>query len=246
MKYAGKHVLITGGAGEIGLVIAREFIREGATLTVLDKTVSPDAERALHTMGARYVAMDVTQSESVQSVVRMLPEFDVAIANAGVHRGARLLDITPENWQIQMDVNLTGVFLFLQAAALRMVARGKGGAILVTGSWVQDVPSVDNAAYCASKSAAAMLAKCAALELGEYQIRVNVVAPGIVNAGMARRQMLVDETFARKATHGLPLGRLQTAEQIAKAALFLCSDDAESITGTTLLVDGGASLFKYE
>ena len=93
---------------------------------------------------------------------------------------------------------------------------------------------------------AAMLARCAALELGEHQIRVNVVAPGIVNAGMARRQMEVDPVFARKATIGLPLGRLQTAEQIAKAAAHLCSDDAQSTTGTTLLVDGGASLFKYE
>ena len=91
-----------------------------------------------------------------------------------------------------------------------------------------------------------MLARCAALELGEHQIRVNVVAPGIVNAGMARRQIEVDPVFARKATNGLPLGRLQTAAQIAKAAAYLCSEDAKSITGATLLVDGGASLFKYE
>jgi NAD(P)-dependent dehydrogenase (short-subunit alcohol dehydrogenase family) len=91
-----------------------------------------------------------------------------------------------------------------------------------------------------------MLARCAALELGEHQIRVNVIAPGIVNAGMARRQIEVDPAFARKAAKGLPLGRLQTAEQVAKAAAYLCSDEAESTTGATLLVDGGASLFKYE
>jgi len=246
MKFAGKQVAITGGAGEIGLAMAREFARQGAGVAVLDKIIQPDAERAVAEMGARFLPCDVTEPEDVDSVMRSMPEIDIAIANAGVHRGARLVDASLENWRLQIDVNLTGAFLFVQAAARKMVARGRGGAILITGSWVQDVPSVDNAAYCVSKSGAAMLARCAALELGEHQIRVNVVAPGIVNAGMARRQIEVDPAFARKATNGLPLGRLQTAEQIAKAAAYLCSDDAESVTGATLLVDGGASLFKYE
>jgi NAD(P)-dependent dehydrogenase (short-subunit alcohol dehydrogenase family) len=246
MKFIGKHVAITGGAGEIGLAMAREFVDQGARVTVLDKLIHARAEQAIGAMGVEFLAVDVTNPENVRSVVDSIADVDVAIANAGIHRGARFLDVSFENWQLQIDVNLTGVFLFVQATARKMVARGRGGAILVTGSWVQDVPSVDNTAYCVSKSGAAMLARCAALELGEHQIRVNVLAPGIVNAGMARRQIEVDPAFARKATTGLPLGRLQTAEQIAKAAAYLCSDDAESTTGTTLLVDGGASLFKYE
>jgi len=246
MKFADKHVVITGGTGEIGLVMAQEFVDQGAEVTVLDKVILASAEHAIATMGARFVAVDVTEPDSVASAIAALPEIDIAIANAGVHRGARLLDLSFDHWKLQIDVNLTGVFLFVQAAARKMVARGHGGAILITGSWVQNVPSVDNTAYCVSKSGAAMLARCAALELGEHQIRVNVVAPGIVNAGMARRQIEIDPVFARKATTGLPLGRLQTAEQIAKAAAFLCCDDAGSITGATLLVDGGASLFKYE
>ena len=91
-----------------------------------------------------------------------------------------------------------------------------------------------------------MVARCMALELGEHRIRVNVVAPGIVNAGMARRQIAIDPAFARKAAKGIPLGTLQTAEQVAGAVAFLCSDEAGAVTGTTLLVDGGLSLFKYE
>ena len=83
-----------------------------------------------------------------------------------------------------------------------------------------------------------------ALELGPLGIRVNVVAPGMVNAGMAKRQIQLDPEFARKAEKGIPLGKLQTAEQVAKASVFLCSDAAEAITGVTLLVDGGASLFE--
>jgi NAD(P)-dependent dehydrogenase (short-subunit alcohol dehydrogenase family) len=245
MKFSNQHVAITGGAGEIGLVIAREFASQGATVTLLDK-VLPDAVRpAIAEMGARFREVDVSDRASVDSVIGSLPEIDIAIANAGIHRGARFLDLSPENWQLMMDVNVTGVFLFSQAVARRMVARGAVGTILVTGSWVQDVPNVDNTGYCTSKAGAAMLARCMALELGEHGIRVNVVAPGIVNAGMAKRQLQVDAAFAQKATQGIPLGRLQTAEQIAHAAVFLCSDGAESITGATLLVDGGLSLFKY-
>src|SRR5258707_1271454 len=132
MKFAGKHVAITGGAGEIGLVMAREFAEAGAEVTVLDKVIQASAEQAVEAMGARFLAVDVSNPENVASVVQSLPEIDVAIANAGVHRGARLLDLSFETWQLQMSVNLTGVFLFVQAAARKMVARGRGVAILVT------------------------------------------------------------------------------------------------------------------
>lgn len=91
-----------------------------------------------------------------------------------------------------------------------------------------------------------MLARSMALELGEHGIRVNVLAPGIVGAGMAKRQMDLEPEFARRAAGVIPLGELQTVEQIARAAAFLCSDDADAITGAVLLVDGGASLFKFE
>jgi NAD(P)-dependent dehydrogenase (short-subunit alcohol dehydrogenase family) len=245
VKFADKHVVITGGAGEIGLCIAREFARQGAAVTLLDKVLPDGIGPAIEEMGAQFREVDVTDPHSVGPVVESLPEIDIAIANAGVHRGGRCLDLSYEDWRLMIDVNLTGVFLFSQAAARRMVARGEGGVILVTGSWVQNVPNVDNTGYCTSKAGASMVARCMALELGEHGVRVNVVAPGIVDAGMAKRQIQIDPTFAKKATHGIPLGRLQTAEQIAQAALFLCSEEADSITGATLLVDGGLSLFKY-
>lgn len=246
MKFKGKHVVITGGAGEIGLVAAQAFSGAGAIVTLFDKVAGAAALAQIDALGVRFVSVDVTDADEVGAAIAALQDLDIAIANAGVHRGDRLLDIKLENWQLQMDVNVTGAFIFLQAAARRMVKRGTGGSIVITGSWVQDVPNVDNTAYCSSKAAVAMLGRCAALELGEHQIRVNMVAPGIVNAGMAKRQIQVDEAYARKAEKAIPLGRLQTAEQVAKAMLFLASDDAESVTGTTLLVDGGSSLFKFE
>jgi NAD(P)-dependent dehydrogenase (short-subunit alcohol dehydrogenase family) len=245
MRFANKHVAITGGAGEIGLSIARKFASEGAGITLLDKVLPDAAGLVIQEIGAQFRPLDVADPQAVASVVGSLPQIDIAIANAGVHRGGSCLDLSIGDWCTMLDVNLTGVFLFAQAAARRMVTRGAGGSILVTGSWVQDVPNADNTGYCASKAGAAMVARCMALELGEHGIRVNVVAPGIVDAGMAKRQIKIDPAFAKKATQGIPLGRLQTAEQIAQAAVFLCSDHAESITGATLLVDGGLSLFKY-
>jgi NAD(P)-dependent dehydrogenase (short-subunit alcohol dehydrogenase family) len=246
MKLANRHAAVTGGGGEIGFAIARQLGEEGATVTLLDKVIAPEIGSEAKKLGFRFVATDVTDPASVSKAVGSLAPIDIAVANAGVHRGARALDLSSADWLLMMAVNATGVFLFAQAAARRMVEAKAGGSIVVTGSWVQDVPNVDNTGYCASNAAAAMIARCMALELGEHGIRVNVVAPGIVNAGMAKRQIQVDPAFAKKAAKGIPLGALQTAEQVARAVAFLCSDEAESVTGTTLLVDGGLSLFKYE
>ena len=234
------------GAGDIGLAMAQQFADQGRKSLCSIRRFQPNAERAAVAMGARFVAMDVTDPGQVASVVDAMPALDVAVANAGVHRGARLSELPLENWRLQIDVNLTGAFLFVQAAARKMASRGAGGAILLTGSWVQDVPSVDNTAYCVSKSGASMLARCAALELGEHHTGSMSWRPGSSTPAWRVARSKSIRSPARKATNGLPLGRLQTAAQIAKAAAYLCSEDAESITGATLLVDGGASLFKYE
>src|ERR1700722_12991362 len=134
MSFTKKHVAITGGTGEIGLTIAAAFARQGAEITLLDK-ISPSGAVAatVETMGARFCQMDVTDERSVQATVGSLSDIDVAIANAGIHRGARFLELSPENWRLMLDVNLTGVFLFCQAAAQKMAARNTGGAVVITG-----------------------------------------------------------------------------------------------------------------
>ena len=244
IDFSGKHVAITGGAGEIGLVIAKQFAENGATVTLVDRAPPPDFENLRSQFGFAFEEGDVTNPGSMTAAVERMGDVDIAVANAGVHRGARFLELSPADWQLMLDVNTTGVLFFCQAVARKMVKRGQGGSIVITGSWVQDVPHVDNTGYCSSKAAAAMIARCMALELAEHQIRVNVVAPGIVNAGMARRQLEVDPVFAATATAGIPTGRLQTAEQVAHAMMYVSSKMAESTTGTNLLVDGGLSLFK--
>ena len=127
-----------------------------------------------------------------------------------------------------------------------MVEQGTGGRIVFTGSWIQDIPWPEVAAYSATKAALRMLARSMALELAPHRILVNVLAPGIVDAGVARRQRLTQPQYAERAGRVIPLGELQTPHQVARAAVFLCSRAADSMTGAVLLLDGGCSLFHVE
>src|SRR5262249_11382181 len=154
------------------------------------------------------------------------------------------LEITAEQWQEHLDVNLTGWFNVGQAAARLMVERGRPGRIIFTGTWVQEVPGPEIAAYSATKAGGQMLARSMARELVAHRILVNVMAPGIVYAGLAKHQMETEPQYARRIRHVIPLGDLQTAEQVAKATAFLCSDGANYMTGSVLLADGGLSLFQ--
>jgi NAD(P)-dependent dehydrogenase (short-subunit alcohol dehydrogenase family) len=192
-----------------------------------------------------YVQADVTSHESMSEAVSSVEPLDIAIGNAGITRSSPFLNTAPEDWQAQIEVNLTGCFYFGQAAARAMVKSDRPGTILFVGSWIQEIPQPGNSAYSVSKAGVRMLARSMALELGEYRIRVNVLAPGIVDAGMAQRQALREPDFANRAARVIPLGERQTADQIAKSAVFLCSDEASATTGAVLLVDGGASLFKF-
>lgn len=246
----GRGVAITGGAGDLGSAMAAEFARRGASVTLIDAKSPGDAEpwveRVRGDGRADYVQADVTDRRAIGEALAAVDPLDVAVGNAGITRSTPFLEVTEEEWRAQIDINLTGCFYLGQAAARLMVERNRPGNILFTGSWIQEVPQPRNTAYSVSKAGVRMLARSMALDLGEHRIRVNVVAPGIVGAGMAKRQMDLEPEFARRATSVIPLGELQTVEQIARAAAFLCSDDADAITGAVLLVDGGASLFKLE
>jgi NAD(P)-dependent dehydrogenase (short-subunit alcohol dehydrogenase family) len=170
----------------------------------------------------------------------------VAIANAGTVASAPFLEITEAQWRTQLDVNLTGAFHTAQAAATRMVRDGVAGLLLFTGSWFGRVPWPEITTYVASKAGIEMLARQAARELASHGIRANVVAPGIVRAGLAKRQLETEPQYAARAARVVPLGELETVEQVADAFGFLCSPQSAYMTGSTLLVDGGASLFAFD
>jgi NAD(P)-dependent dehydrogenase (short-subunit alcohol dehydrogenase family) len=247
---ADRSVVITGGAGDIGAAMGAELVQGGARVTLLDRKDEDAAalwlERVRAHGEAAYHRVDVTNAAALRAALVAVDPLDVAIGNAGIVESSPFLDISEEQWRRHLDVNLTGCFLFGQAAARLMVERGRPGRIIFTGSWVQAIPWPEIAAYSASKAGLQMLARTMARELAAHRILVNVVAPGIVDAGLARHQMETEPQYARRIARVIPLRDLQTPEQVAAVTAFLCSDASDYITGSVLLADGGCSLFQFD
>jgi NAD(P)-dependent dehydrogenase (short-subunit alcohol dehydrogenase family) len=239
-------VVISGGLGGLGRAMALQALTYGASVRLLGRRTPSDAATDVAELGyperVSYVQADAADAAAVDAAFADLDNLTAVIANAGVNQTAPFLQIRATDWDEIMRVNVTGTFLFCHAAARRLVSLSHGGVIVIVGSWVQSVPDQDNAAYCTSKAAIEMLGRCMALELAEYGIRVNTLAPGIVDAGMAKRRIDADPAFARQASTAIPLNRLQTPQEVARLALWLSSSEALYITGTTLLADGGAHL----
>ncbi|MCY7412863.1 MAG: SDR family oxidoreductase [Salinibacterium sp.] len=248
-------IAVTGGLGDIGAATGRRLARDGHTVMLVDLmdparglSLIADWERADPSLSGRlsYARADITDSSAVTAMVESQKRLDAIIMNAGTVRSAPFLEIDEADWQRQLSVNLTGAFLCAQAAARRMVREGTRGLLLFTGSWVANVPWPEITAYTASKAGMENLARQAARELARYGIRSNVVAPGIVRAGLAKTQLETEPQYAARAARVVPLGELQTVDQVAAAFSFLCSTDSEYMTGATLTVDGGASLFAFD
>jgi NAD(P)-dependent dehydrogenase (short-subunit alcohol dehydrogenase family) len=246
----GLGVAITGAVGDIGLAMAVEIASRGAHVSVIDRVPESIAGLRLASVAAvgsySYHVADVTDRAALDEVLAAIDPLDVAIGNAGIVLPAPFLEVSAEQWHQQLNVNLTGCFNVGQAAARIMVERRRPGKIIFTGSWVGDIPWPEIAAYSVTKAGIRMLARSMARELAEHGIRVNVVAPGIVFAGMARKQYETDPQYARRASRAIPLGEFGTAEQVGQAAAFLCSRESDYMTGSVLLVDGGASLFRLD
>ena len=244
-------VLITGACGDIGRSLAQVFARPGARLALCD-LVPPEAANplvaALEQLGAKafYRQVDITAAASMASFVaeaaRDLGGLDLCIANAGIVERGALIDLPVSAWRRTLEVNLTGGFITAQAAARAMIQSGRKGHILFISSWVQDIPRENIGAYCASKGGLKMLAKCLALELAPRGIRVNLVAPGWVDAGLTGQNLRTHPERRVDVGQQIPLGYLISADDLARTVRLLCSEDAAYMTGATLLVDGGSSL----
>jgi NAD(P)-dependent dehydrogenase (short-subunit alcohol dehydrogenase family) len=239
----GLGVVITGGAGDIGRAMAAELVRRRARVTLIDQKPSEQVADVLATLGdVRYLSVDVRDHQAVADALANIDPLDVAIGNAGIVASAPFLEITAEQWRSQLDVNLSGCFNLGQAAACLMVSRKRPGRIIFTSSWVQDVPWPEICAYAVSKAGVKMLTRSMAAELAPHRILVNAIAPGIVEAGMARHQLETEPQYASRATRAVPLGRFQQPAEVARLISVLCSDAGDFMTGTILLSDGGCSL----
>ena len=206
--------------------------------------------------GIEYRVCDSVSRESIDAlfadVCRRHPRIDVVIGNAALVYNEPFLEMNPEHWQATLDLNLTGQFHMGQAAARIMVKqesittpdceRGVRGKILFNGSWVGEMPWAEGCSYAVAKAGLRTMVKAMANELAMHGIRVNVMAPGIVMAGLSKTCYETDPKFAPRTQSVIPLREFGTVDQCANAFLFLAGDESDYITGTTLLVDGGASI----
>src|SRR5438105_4062586 len=235
----GKRVLITGGASGIGAATAARFLKEGSAVVVLDRD-SPARERIRHELPelAGTVDADVSDFKQVQAAledaVRLMGGVDVLVNNAGISIRHNFLDITPEEWDKVIAVNLTGMFYVAQTAARHMMERG--GVILQTASTNGVMGYPFYADYNATKAGVIELTKSMALELAP-KVRVCAVAPGYVLTPMQRAEY-TDEMLA-EVNRKIPLRRHAQPEEIAALFAFLASDDAQNITGHVYTCDGG-------
>jgi NAD(P)-dependent dehydrogenase (short-subunit alcohol dehydrogenase family) len=252
---SGKTILITGGLGAIGKAVVTQLLAHAARVAVNDLVPEEEARRQIAESGwpldrCRYVRADVTKPDQARSLVATTVDsfggLDVALCHAGIVISGPVLEYSEKDWDKVMAVNLKGAFLVAQAAARTMLQQGTKGNIVFTSSWVQDVPWPEITLYTASKSGMNMLMRGMARELAPKGIRVNAVAPGIVAVGMAKRQWDTEPDYRRRAEKAIPLGFMQPPESVADAFVFLCSDASDYMTGATLLVDGGCSLYPMD
>ena len=241
----GKGVLLAGASRGIGQAAARRFLEEGCRVFICARGAAgvEEAVRDLRALGeVEGMACDVSLEEDVERLVetaeRFLGGIDVLVNNAGVAWQEPFLEITLENWDRVLDINLRGMFLVAQKVAARMVTRGRGGAIVNMSSTNAFEGERGYAHYNASKGAITMLTRTMAVELGPHGIRVNALCPGkIVTPLQAEAED--PEYTARYVRERIPLGRSGTPEEVAAAYAFLASDDASFIHGELLVVDGG-------
>lgn len=241
-RFADRVVLVTGAASGIGAAAACRLADEGARLVVTDRDADGLARLETSCSDALSIAADTADAAAIDGVVGdavdRFGRIDVLVANAGIWQERPFLELTADEWDRIMHVNLRGTFLMCQRVARAMVAGGRPGAIVVTASTNSTVAEIDTAHYTASKGGVLMLTKSMAVDLAPYDIRVNAVAPGTTKTPL--NQAALDRMSETAVAASLPpIRRWAHADELAGTIAFLASDDAAYVTGTSVLVDGG-------
>lgn len=247
MRLAKKVAIVTGAATGIGQAIAVAFAAEGAAV-VVDYVGKPESASEtlakITAAGGRATAVeaDVSDPAQVQNLVAQtithFGQLDILVNNAGIEFKRPFLEFPFDLWQKVVAVDLTGPWLCAQAAAKQMVKQGRGGRIINISSVHEDLPMPTNAPYCAAKGGLRMLMRTIAVELAPFQITVNNIGPGAIYTPIDK-DIESDPAVEKQLMAEIPLGRWGKPEEVAELAVFLASDKASYITGSTHFIDGG-------
>lgn len=248
MRLENKVAIVTGSATGIGQAIVERFAREGCAVTI-DYVEGQDADAsstvdAVKAAGGRAIAIraNIADPNDVNSLVSETVDafgrLDIMVNNAGIEKKVPFLDVSLELWQKVLTVDLTGAFLCAQAAARQMVKQGEGGRIINISSVHEDLPMPTNVPYCAAKGGLRMMMRTICVELAPERITVNNIGPGAIDTPMdaplkahpEEMKVLLDE---------IPLHRMGKPDEVAGLAVYLASDEAAYVTGSTYFIDGG-------
>ena len=246
-RLEGRVALVVGAARGIGAAIAERFVEEGASVLIADTEEAEGqatAERLSRIGPAAFARADISNRENARALVegatQRFGRLDILMQNAGIYPWTLIEDISPEEWDSVLGVNLRGTFLAAQAAFAVMKGQRYGRMVFTSSITGPRVSSPGHGHYSASKAGINGFIRAAAIEFAGFGVTVNGVEPGnILTEGMKAHR---SPEFIRGMEQSVPLGRLGTPRDVANAALFLASDEAEYITGTTIVVDGGQTL----
>lgn len=255
-KLLNKAAIVTGASRGIGRAIALALAKEGAKLVVNYNNSEKEATKVVDEIKrfsteALPVKADVSKSDEVNGLVKnALKKFgriDILVNNAGVEPMNRMIDITEREWDYVMNINARGTFLCNQAVALQMIKSGCGGKIVNIASQAGKTGAEFLAHYSASKAAIIAFTKAAAKELALYKINVNCVCPGVIETDMQKQDLarsaefmgVTEREMNRQVLSRIPLGRIGNPDDVARVVVFLCSEDADYMTGQAINVTGG-------
>jgi NAD(P)-dependent dehydrogenase (short-subunit alcohol dehydrogenase family) len=238
----GRRALITGAGRGIGLAAAAALAEAGAAVTLAARSSAEieSAAAAIRAEGglAEALAIDVTDIEAMRAALAARPPFHILVNNAGTNRPAPFTEVTPEDFDAVLGLNLRATFFVAQAVARGLIAAGAQGSIINISSQMGHVGGPRRSVYCASKAAMEGMTKAMALDLAPHGIRVNTLCPTFIETPMTR-PFFADESFRASVLSRIKLGRLGQVEDLMGAILFLAGDASALMTGAPLIVDGG-------